>query len=47
MSSNFPDIPVELIWGAACQALRLISAIAKQEAKKALVELDEIGVLNL
>ena len=21
MSSNFPDIPVELIWGAACQAL--------------------------
>jgi hypothetical protein len=29
------------------QALRLISAIAKQEAKKVLVELDETGVLHL
>jgi hypothetical protein len=29
------------------QALRLISAIAKQEAKKVLVEMDETGVLHL
>jgi flagellar biosynthesis regulator FlbT len=29
------------------QALRLISAIAKQEAKKVLVHIDETGVLHL
>jgi flagellar biosynthesis regulator FlbT len=29
------------------QALRLISAIAKHEAKKVLVELDETGILRL
>jgi hypothetical protein len=29
------------------QALRLISAIAKHEAKKVLVELDETGILHL